>query len=176
MNRWQTYVKGNPKRQAILEAALDWVSGGNIDDYMAAHRYDQDITELENHFDTVIDWIDSMFDYTGSEMCGQEWGRLYNTYGKNPYSKDKVTERVAALLADEHINDKRGIIEYVLGGEKDTRLINVRVFPTKIISEVYRQQTTDAMERGVPTVHCGLWARAVTPLASTSKTRWMPTM
>ena len=26
MNRWKTYIKGDPKRQAILEAAIDWVS------------------------------------------------------------------------------------------------------------------------------------------------------
>lgn len=149
MNRWQTYVKGDPKRQAILETALDWVSGGDIDGYMAAHRYDQNIDELKNHFDTVIDWVDSVFDYTGGEMCGQEWGRLYETYGKTPYSKAKVAERVEALLEDEQVNDKRGIIEYVLGGERDTRLINVRVFDKKTIGEVYRKQTKDAEKRGV---------------------------
>jgi hypothetical protein len=33
MNRWQTYVKGDPKRQAILETALDWVSNHDIDGY-----------------------------------------------------------------------------------------------------------------------------------------------
>lgn len=47
MNRWQTYVKGDPKRQYILEAALDWVSNHNIDEYMALHRYDSSITELK---------------------------------------------------------------------------------------------------------------------------------
>lgn len=75
MKRWQTYCSGDPKRQAILETALAWVSDGNIEDYMAKHRNDTDITELKNHFDTVIDWVDSLFDYTGSEMCGRDWGR-----------------------------------------------------------------------------------------------------
>lgn len=149
MNRWQTYVSGDPKRQAILETALEWVSDGNIDDYMAQHRYDTDIDELKNHFDTVIDWVDSVFEYTGSEMCGREWGRLYREYHKDAYSKDKVAERVNALLDDSQVTDKKGIFEYVLGGEKDSRLLNVRVFDKKTIKAVYRKQTTAAEAQGV---------------------------
>lgn len=149
MNRWQTYVSGDPKRQAILETALEWVSDGNIDDYMAQHRYDADIDELKNHFDTVIDWVDSVFEYTGSEMCGREWGRLYREYHKNAYSKDKVAKRVDALLDDSQVTDKKGIFEYVLGGEKDSRLLNVRVFDKKTIKAVYRKQTADAEAQGV---------------------------
>lgn len=149
MNRWQTYVSGDPKRQAILETALEWVSDGNIDDYMAQHRYDADIDELKNHFDTVIDWVDSVFEYTGSEMCGREWGRLYREYHKNAYSKDKVAERVNALLDDSQVTDKKGIFEYVLGGEVDSRLLNVRVFDKKTIKAVYRKQTAEAKVRDV---------------------------
>lgn len=149
MNRWQTYVKGDPKRQAILETALDWVSEGDIDGYMAQHRYDADIDELKNHFDTVIDWVDSVFEYTGNEMCGLDWGRLYREYHKNAYSKDKVAERVDALLDDSQVTDKKGIFEYVLGGEKDSRLLNVRVFDKKTIKAVYRKQTAEAEAQGV---------------------------
>ncbi|MDD7593157.1 MAG: DUF262 domain-containing protein [Peptoniphilaceae bacterium] len=149
MNRWQTYVSGDPKRQAILETALEWVSDGNIDDYMAQHRYDADIDELKNHFDTVIDWVDSVFEYTGSEMCGREWGRLYREYHKNAYSKDKVAERVNALLDDSQVGDKKGIFEYVLGGEADSRLLNIRVFDKKTIKAVYRKQTAEAEAQGV---------------------------
>jgi hypothetical protein len=109
MNRWQTYVSGDPKRQAILETALEWVSNGNIDDYMAKHRYDTDIDELKNHFDTVIDWVDSVFEYTGSEMCGREWGRLYSKYHKKAYQKDKVTKRVNALLDDSQVTRRRAV-------------------------------------------------------------------
>lgn len=149
MNRWKTYVSGDPKRQAILETALDWVSNGNIDDYMAKHRYDTDIDELKNYFDTVIDWVDSVFEYTGSEMCGRDWGRLYREYHKNAYPKDKVTERVNALLDDSQVTDKKGIFEYILGGEKDSRLLNIRVFDKKTIKAVYRKQTAEAEARGV---------------------------
>ena len=144
MNRWQTYAKGDPKRQAILEAALDWVSDGDIDGYMAKHRNDTDINELKNHFDTVIDWVDSVFEYTGSEMCGREWGRLYRKYHTNAYSKDAVAARVNELLADTQVSDRKGIFEFILGGEKDTSLLNIRVFDEKTKKAVYDAQTKEA--------------------------------
>lgn len=149
MNRWQTYVSGDPKRQAILETALEWVSGGNIDDYMAQHRYDTDIDDLKNHFDTVVGWVDSVFEYTGSEMRGREWGRLYHEYHKNAYSKNKVAERVNALLDDSQVTDKKGVFEYVLGGEVDSSLLHIRVFDKKTIKAVYRKQTAVAEAQGV---------------------------
>lgn len=149
MNMWQTYVKGDPKRQAILETALDWVSNGNIDDYMAQHRNDADIKQLKDHFDTVIDWIDSIFDYTGSEMCGQEWGQLYTTYHKNAYSKDKITKWVSTLMEDSQVQNKRGVIEYVLGGESNKILLNIRVFDEKTKKQVYTRQTKEAKKKDI---------------------------
>jgi hypothetical protein len=149
MSRWQTYVKGDPRRQAILETALDWASHGNIDGYMAAHRYDTDISELKDCFNTIIDWIDSVFDYTGSEMCGQDWGRLYDTYHGHAYKKSEVDERLNELMDDPQVTAKRGIIEYVLGGEQEKSLLNVRVFDKRTSHAVYRRQTDDAKRRGV---------------------------
>ena len=155
MNRWQTYIKGDPKRQAILETALDWVSGGDIDGYMALHRYDTDISELTNHFETVLAWVDSIFDYTGSEVCGLNWGRLYAEYHSNAYQKDAVTARVNALLEDEQVTDKRGIFEYILGGETEARLLNIRVFDKKTIHTVYQKQTALARAKGISNCpHC----------------------
>lgn len=148
MNRWQTYVKGDPKRQAILETALDWVSGGDIDGYMARHRNDTGIDGLKNHFDTVIDWVDALFEYTGKEVCGQEWGRLYETYHGNAYSKDAVTERVDALMGDSQVTNKRGIFEYILGGEEEAALLNVRVFDDRTRKAVYEKQTKAAKAKG----------------------------
>lgn len=149
MNRWQTYVKGDPKRQAILETALEWVSEGDIDGYMALHRNDTSIDELKNHFDTVIDWVDSVFEYTGVEVCGQDWGRLYRQYHANAYSKDDVTRRVDELLSDTQVTNKRGVFEYILGGEQDTSLLNVRVFDDRTKKAVYDQQTKVAVKDGV---------------------------
>ena len=149
MNRWQTYIKGDPKRQAILETALDWVSDGNIDEYMAAHRHDDNINELVNHFDTVINWIDTLFEYTGSEVCGLEWGRLYREYHQNAYSTDAITKRVSELLADTQISNKKGIFEYILGGEKEKSLLNIRVFDERTKKIVYEKQRKEAEKKGV---------------------------
>ena len=149
MNRWKTYVKGDPRRQAILETALEWVSKGNIEEYMAAHRNDDNIDELKNYFDTVIDWIDSICDYTGSEMCGQDWGRLYETCHANAYSKDHVTKRIEELIGDPQVTNKRGVIEYVLTGEIDAKHLNIRVFDEKTKRTVYDKQTKVAKEKQI---------------------------
>lgn len=149
MNRWRTYVKGNPQRQEILEIALDWVSHHNIEKYMAKHRNDADITELVIYFETVIDWIDSIFEYTGAEMCGQHWGDFYEKYRKNPYSKETIDKRLNELLSDTQVSDKRGIIEYLLGGEKETKLLNVRVFDQKTKKAVYKKQTEEAKKKDI---------------------------
>lgn len=149
MNRWQTYISGDPKRQAILEAALDWVSGGKIEQYMAAHRNDDNIDQLKNHFDTVIDWVDSLFDYTGKEMCGRDWGRLYTLYHGNSYNKNAITRRVEELLDDSQVTDKKGIFEFILGGETDYSLLNIRVFDEKTKKEVYKEQTNTAKAKNI---------------------------
>lgn len=154
--RWKTYINGDTKRQAILERALEWVSDGNIEDYMARHRYDDNIDELKNHFDTVIDWIDSVFEYAGKEMRGREWNRLYKQFHKKAYSKNEVSARVNALLGDTQVTDKKGIFEYILGGETNKALLNVRVFDKKTINAVYWQQTKSAKEQG--TSNCPLCA------------------
>jgi len=149
MARWRTYVKGDPRRQQVLEAALDWASGGRIDDYMSVHRNDTDIRELKDRFDSVIDWIDSVFEYTGPIMCGQEWGRLYDKYHGCAYDKEAVAKDVSALLADDAVTDQRGIIEYVLGGKQDPRLLNIRIFDKRIKTRAYERQTAEAEKQGV---------------------------
>ncbi len=62
--KWAAYVKGVVNRQEVLAVALDWVASGHgqsIDAYMAAHRHDTSIAELQTYFTSVIDWIDSVF-------------------------------------------------------------------------------------------------------------------
>ena len=149
MQKWKCYVAGNEQRQKILETALKWVSGGEVQDYMGRHRFDKDCRELKTYFTSVIDWIDGVFMGVKDEMCGLEWGRLYETYRKTAYNPEKVWRRVEELYGDEFVTDRRGIFEYVLGGEKETRLLNVRVFSDKEKKQVYARQTAEAEKRGV---------------------------
>ncbi len=152
MQKWQRFVAGDPKRQAVLAEALNWVSKGRAAEYLKAHRYDTSITELRNCFDSVIAWIDSVFKDVKDEMCGLEWGRLYEQYHATPCDPDKVWERVEALFADaddKKIHNRRNIFEYVLGGEKDPMLLKVRIFPPEIARKAYKIQTDDAKRKGV---------------------------
>ena len=57
IQKWNTYIKGAVNRQEFLERTLDWVSKGNIGDYMSRHRGDNNISELKTYFNTVIDWV-----------------------------------------------------------------------------------------------------------------------
>ena len=74
---------------------------------------------------------------------------MYREYHKNAYSKDKIAERVEVLMDDVQVTDKRGIFEYILGGETDPRLLNVRVFDKNTIKAVYRCQTEKAKNQGI---------------------------
>ena len=149
MQKWKCYVAGDEQRQKILETALKWVSGGEVQDYMGRHRFDKDCRELKAYFTSVIDWIDGVFKGVKDEMCGLEWGRLYETYRKTAYNPEKVWRRVEELYGDEFVTDRRGIFEYILCGEKEARLLNVRVFSDKEKKQVYARQTADAEKRGV---------------------------
>ncbi|RCS91859.1 DUF262 domain-containing protein [Brevibacterium aurantiacum] len=151
--KWAAYVKGDPRRQGVLEVALDWVSAPqelSIDGYMAAHRQDTDIYELRIYFDTVIEWVGSIFTAVpDSSMAGVEWGRLYETYHRSSYSADDMTVTMEELIDDSAVRNRKGIYEYLLGGETDTRLLNVRLFDEATKKKAYKRQTDAAKKIGV---------------------------
>jgi 5-methylcytosine-specific restriction endonuclease McrA len=149
LHKWRAYIKGNVNRQDFLACALDWVSKGNISDYMSKHRYDDNIDELKTYFNSVIDWVATVFRDVYPEMQGVEWGRLYEQYHRTPYDPDAVAEQVRRLYDDPYVRNKRGIFEYVLGGCQDPRLLEVRVFDEAVKRAVYARQTAAAQAAGV---------------------------
>lgn len=148
IQKWSAYIKGSANRQAFLERALDWVSRGEIGDYMSRHRYENNITELKTYFNSVIDWVSSVFSDVESEMCGLEWGRLYEEYHHTPYNPAKVSQEVHTLYADPYVKNRRGIFEYILGGSVDPSLLDVRVFDEASKRNVYATQTAAAEANG----------------------------
>ena len=84
-----------------------------------------------------------------SEMKSIEWGRLYETYHKQPYNTQEVNSNVAELYADEFVRNKKGIFEYVLGGCTDSKLLEVRIFEERDKKTVYARQTKEAQEKGI---------------------------
>ena len=149
IQKWSAYIKGSANRQEFLERALDWVSKGKIDEYMSLHRFDKEIKGLKTYFNTVVDWVSTVFDDVESEMRGLEWGRLYEEYHKQSYDSTKVSEDVQKLYADSYIKNRKGIFEYVLGDKKDTKLLEVRFFDDATKKAVYSKQTQEAKAKGL---------------------------
>ena len=147
--KWKLYIKGAVNRQDFLHTALSWVSKGNISSYMSAHRHDSDITEIKNYFNMVLDWIRSVFKDKESEMCGLEWGQLYEKYHNNKYDIEKISQRLHQLYSDFYVKNKRGIYEYLLGGEVDKKLLDIRFFDEPTKKAVYEKQTSEAKQKGI---------------------------
>ncbi len=147
--KWGAYVRGVANRQEFWERALQWVSKDNVSNYMSDHRRDTDIRKVKTYFNSVIDWVSGVFQSVEKEMRGLEWGRLYETYHKTPYDAEKVASRVQELYADPFVQTKKGIFEFILGGEGDTKLLEVRVFDDVTKHATYKRQTTAAQAKGV---------------------------
>lgn len=149
IQKWVWFVSGAVRRQDYLHTALEWVSHGNVSEYMSIHRHDTEITELKTYFDSVIEWAKSVFGSGSYDAQGLDWGRLYETYHKNSYNPQKISERVSALYADFYVKNKKGIYEYLLGGEQDRRLLDVRVFDEPTKKSVYAAQSGAAKAKGI---------------------------
>jgi hypothetical protein len=151
MQKWSSYIKGDPKRQEILAVALDWLASAknvSIDNYLATHRNEPEITELKAYFTSVIDWVASVFIRPpDKEMRGLEWGRLYATYHLTAYDSAKVDEEVERLLGDPAVHSRKGVYEYVLGGRTEPNLLTIRLFDEKTKAIAYQQQTRKAKDK-----------------------------
>ena len=149
IQKWKSYIKGVAKRQDYLATALEWVSKGKVDSYMSQHRRDTNINEIKTYFNTVIDWADSKFDDIYPEMCGLNWGELYEIFHNNAYDHTELSAKVRELMSDDFVTNHRGIFEYVLGGCVDHKLLNVRLFDKATMRKVYEQQTIKAKKKGL---------------------------
>lgn len=158
--KWSHFVKGDPKRQQVLETALDWVAsskGQTIEGYMAAHRTNAGIGELKTYFTTVIDWIDGVFTAPPDKaMRGLDWGDLYERFHNNSYKAGQIDGDLQDLLDDPSVKDRKGIYEYLLGEKQDPQLLNVRLFDANIKRQVYKKQTDKA--KADDTSNCPLCA------------------
>jgi hypothetical protein len=156
IQKWSAYIKGNANRQEYLERALDWVSKGAIGDYMSDHRNDTNIKKLKTYFNSVIDWVSTVFIDVLPEMKGLEWGRLYEQYHGTSFDPTKLAKDVKKLAADDFVTSRKGIFEYLLGGATDKKLLEIRVFDTPIKRAAYSKQTQAAERKG--TSNCPLCA------------------
>lgn len=141
----QRFMKGTPIRQELLETALDWISNGNIEQYMADHCHDVNANHLWFYFTKVIDWVETTFDtdaHYRKEMRGLDWGRLYERYKDNAYDANALETRIHELMENEEVTDKRGIYEFVLSGEDESlaRRLSKRTFSERDKRTAYEKQ------------------------------------
>ena len=149
VQKWSAYVSGSVDRQDFWERALEWVSKGNVGDYMSRHRFDTNIKEVKTYFNTVIDWVSGTFTDVENEMRGLEWGRLYEDYHSKSYNPGELSKRIHEIYGDPYVKNRRGIWEFVLGGSTDTKLLDVRVFDDATKKSTYAAQTKAAEADGV---------------------------
>jgi hypothetical protein len=135
-------VTGTPIRQEILETAIKWISGGNIEDYMNHHKDDEDAQELWQYWQAVFDWVKRIFPNQDSAraklMKGLEWGKFYNEHKGDKLNVQDLEKQIVELINDDEVENKKGIYEFLLTGNE--RTLSLREFDEKIKIKKYEEQ------------------------------------
>jgi len=135
-------VNGSTNRQEVLETALDWISGGKIDDYMSEHQRDKDAQELWQHWQAVFAWVKRVFPNQDSAraklMKGLPWGKFYNEHKDDKLNAAELEQRIVQLIDDDEVDSKKGIYEYLLTGNDKT--LSLRTFDEKTKQKIYAKQ------------------------------------
>ncbi len=132
------YLKGEVVRQDYLATALEWISNGDGETYMARHQHDPNAGALWLHFTAVLNWVKLVFPDYRKEMKGVDWGALYRQHHARTLDTGALAARVTELMQDSEVQRKSGIYAYVLDG--DERHLNLRAFDANIRREVYERQ------------------------------------
>ncbi len=132
------YINGSAIRQELLEVALDWISEGNIKEYMSKHQKDPNANELWIYFRNVIEWVELTFPQYRKEMKGIRWGELYHSYGKKLLDTRKLEQEIQKLMMDDDVTNKKGIYYYVL--TRNEKFLNIRAFTESQKRTVYERQ------------------------------------
>ncbi len=132
------YLVGSAIRQEYLETAIDWISKGNIEDYMSKHQKENDAKALWKYFQAVIGWVQTVFSTYRKEMRGAPFGHLYNEYKAKKLDPKKLEKEISKLMEDEDVTNKRGIYLFVLTGKE--KFLSIRAFTEKQKRETYERQ------------------------------------
>lgn len=132
------YLNGSPIRQDYLETAIDWISKGNIEIYMANHQHDTNASALWRYFQDVITWVEGTFTKKRKFMKGVNWGFLHEKYKDKLFDAKAIEEETAKLIADDEVEKKSGIYSYIL--TRDERYLGIRAFSDSVRQKVYEKQ------------------------------------
>lgn len=79
-----------------------------------------------------------------------EWVSRGHVPQHTPYNPQAVSQAVQRLMeAPPNVKNRRGIFEHILGGEQNTRLLDVRAFDEATKKKVYKLQTTSSQATGI---------------------------
>lgn len=140
----ENYMNGELIRQAYLETAISWIADRDnlsIEEYMANHQQDDNANELWEYYQDVIKWVKVVFPTPNGkkprkEMKGVKWGILYNKYSSQ--FNQSLEDKVVKLMADEDVQKKNGIFEYLLSGEE--KHLSIRAFRDSEKRTAYEKQ------------------------------------
>lgn len=140
------YLAGEYIRQKYLETAFAWKADAEgikgrdtVAEYMKRHRADENANELWEYFEKVFAWVKATFGREiDKSMKGVAWGVLYNTHKDKNLDPAEIQQRMKELLADDEVQKKSGIYEYLLTGEENC--LNLRKFSDKDKLTVYHRQ------------------------------------
>lgn len=132
------YLIGVAIRQEYLETIIDWISDGHIADYMSKHQHDDDAKELWKYFQSVINWVKTVFTNYRKEMKGVPFGFLYNEFKDKKFDADNFEKEITKLMEDEDVSNKKGIYSYVL--TRKEKYLNIRSFTPNQKREAYEKQ------------------------------------
>jgi len=142
----KNYVSGSPIRQEYLETAINWISEGDIDEYMAKHQDDQNANKEWNHFRNVINWVETTFKVKRNPMKAVDWGSLFLKYKDKRLNTDDIEEETKKLILDDDVTKKSGIYPYIL--TRDEKYLSIRAFTDTMKQKAYELQKGNCHECG----------------------------
>lgn len=147
------YMKGSAQRQAYLTGALQWALAADsyawtpantIGGLMSANRHQAEASaQITNYAITIVDWAHSLFPDEHKVMQVVPWGALYAKYKNTTLTKDHTQKRAQDLLEDPYVSTKKNVYAYILGEEKEPRLLDVRIFDERTKKIQYKKQTQE---------------------------------
>ncbi len=162
------YVNGSPIRQEILQTAIGWISGGEIENYMSIHQHDPNANALWTYFQSTIDWVKLTFPNYRREMKGIPWGSLYDEFKDKLLDTAKMEQEIQTLMMDDDVTSQKGIYPYVL--TRKEKFLNIRAFTDNQKRTAYERQKGFCSKCGDHFELKGMEADHITPWSKGGKT------
>ena len=132
------YLAGSAIRQEYLETVIKWISSDNIENYMAVNQHEPNANMIWLYFQSVINWVKTIFPKYRKEMKVVQWGFLYNEFKDSKLDHNFLESEISRLMQDDDVTNKKGIYEYVL--TKKERVLSIRSFTDNQKREAYERQ------------------------------------